>query len=450
MKILLISGYFPPTHVAGSDKRTLGYALALRKLGHNVQVLCAGSFDKGEHYWNGISNEVYRDIHVRRVNLNWQLSTDPNRYLYQNPVLADHLDQWLTEWRPDVAHIISCYTLSASIIEVLQHRAVPLVLTLVDFWFVCPRLSLLHADGSLCDGRTTSWECQRCLMWGTKMYRWPRRILPEDVVKRGLSFISKRPVLSRQRGVIGTALDMEHRKRYLPRVLRLADFVTAPSRVVADTVRSSGIDVTIKVIHSGHDLAWLTNMPPRQQSPAVRFGYIGHIHPSKGVYELVAAFKEGNFGEKASLFVYGDPGISAGYMQRINGLLAGQARGIKFCGAFSPESLGEVLAQIDIVVVPSTWLENNPRVIQEAFASKAPVIASNVAGITEFVKHEVNGLLFERGSISDLARQMQRIVQEPELLAQLQAGITPVKTIDQEVTELTGIYEQLWRKNQNE
>jgi hypothetical protein len=38
---------------------------------------------------------------------------------------------------------------------------------------------------------------------------------------------------------------------------------------------------------------------------------------------------------------------------------------------------------------------------------------------------------------------MQRIVNEPELLGKLKAGITPVKTVDQEVTELVSIYQHL-------
>ncbi len=450
MKILLVSGFFPPTHTAGSEKRTLGYALELKKLGHSVQVLCAGSFDEGAQYWNGITDEIYRDIPVRRVYLNWQLAPDPNRYLYDNPVIAEHLDDWITEWQPEVAHIISCYTLSASIIEVLRHRGVPLLLTLVDFWFVCPRLNLLHADGSLCDGRTTPWECQRCMLWNAKIYRWSRRVLPENFVKKGLTFISKHPALSRQHGLIGMALDMEHRKRYLTGVLSQVDFITAPSHVLAEMVRGAGMDIAIQVIHSGHDLTWLTTMPPRHTSSVIRFGYIGQISPQKGVYELVAAFIKGDFDDNVELHVYGNQNQNPEYMQRINRLLTHQSSNVTFHGAFPPDRLGEVLAQIDVLVVPSSWWENNPRVIQEAFASKTPVIASDVTGIAEFVTHEVNGLLFERGSVTDLTQQLRRVAQDPSLLTQLQAGITPVKTIEQEMAELIAVYERLLGKKHHE
>ena len=58
-------------------------------------------------------------------------------------------------------------------------------------------------------------------------------------------------------------------------------------------------------------------------------------------------------------------------------------------------------------------------------------------------KHELNGLLFKRGDSEDLARQLQRVTMEDGLLGQLQEGIAPVKTVEQEVTELELIYKNL-------
>ena len=81
--------------------------------------------------------------------------------------------------------------------------------------------------------------------------------------------------------------------------------------------------------------------------------------------------------------------------------------------------------------------------VHEAFAAGVPVVGSDVGGISEFVCHGINGLLFKRGDAVDLARQMRRFVQEPTLLARLQGGIPLVKTIEQEVAELIDVYGQL-------
>lgn len=72
-----------------------------------------------------------------------------------------------------------------------------------------------------------------------------------------------------------------------------------------------------------------------------------------------------------------------------------------------------------------------------------PVIGSRLGGIPEFVEHDVSGLLFTPGDAVDLHAQMQRLLDEPDLLARLRQGIRPVKTIEEHGRELEAIYEQL-------
>ena len=75
--------------------------------------------------------------------------------------------------------------------------------------------------------------------------------------------------------------------------------------------------------------------------------------------------------------------------------------------------------------------------------AKTPVIASDVGGISEFVQHEINGLLFERGNSEDLSLILRRIIDNPELIKKLKSGILKVKDIDEEVDELELIYLKL-------
>jgi hypothetical protein len=63
--------------------------------------------------------------------------------------------------------------------------------------------------------------------------------------------------------------------------------------------------------------------------------------------------------------------------------------------------------------------------------------------MAEAVRHNTDGLLFEPGSSRDLARQMQRILEEPPLLDTLRDGINPVRCVDSEIEELVSIYTAL-------
>lgn len=443
MRLLLVSNFFPPTHTAGTEKRTSGYASRLLSRGHEVQVVCAGRWSEGRRYLNDCADECYGQIPVHRIHVNWMRAPDPNRFLYCNPILQNYVQQRLAQWAPDVVHITSCLTMSASMIQAAKSRHLPVLLTLTDFWFICPRVTLLRGNGSLCDGRTTGWDCLKCMLWNAKAYRRLNRIAPEWLTAKALTCVSKRAYLNRWRGLRGMALDMEERKSYLGRMLDAADAVTAPSAHLSRIIGDSGVTKAVRVIRSGHDLAWLEKLPAKKPSARVRIGYIGQIIAIKGVDILVSAFLSGSLTGRAQLALCGDQSADPDYVNRLNAMIAGNDADIGFHGPFSHDLLGEVLSRIDVVVVPSRWHENNPRVIQEAFASKTPVIASNVGGISEFVQHEKNGLLFERDDVNDLARQMRRVVDMPELLEQLRKGIASVKTMDEEVNELEEIYRDL-------
>lgn len=448
MKVLLMTSFFPPNRTAGTEMRTLGYASGLRKLGHDVQVVCAGDWDRGSRYWNGYHDEIYQSIPVRRVNLNWVLAPDPNRYLTENPVIQAHFEQWLNEWQPDIIHITSCITLSASVIGVIKAKNIPVVLTLTDFWFICPKINLVRGDKTHCNGQTSSWECLKCLMWESKAYRGLSAVTEDKNTARILTWLSKQPALSRNRGFRGLALDMDHRKEYLSKVIGIVDCLTAPSSHLAEIFKDNGVAKPIQVIHSGHDLSWLDSMPKKVRASQIRFGYIGQIIPIKGVDLLISAFQSAQLGDQAKLSIYGDLDANPGYVAKLQALSQNWEDRVTFCGHVPHSQLGEIFADIDMLVVPSQWAENNPRVVQEAFASKTPVIASNVGGISEFVKHEVNGLLFECGDGTDLAGQLQHIVNEPVMLDRLRSNVPRVKTMAEEIDDLEQIYEELVTKYQ--
>src|SRR5262249_22165933 len=109
-------------------------------------------------------------------------------------------------------------------------------------------------------------------------------------------------------------------------------------------------------------------------------------------------------------------------------------------GGYRRADLADILADLDVVVVPSLWYENAPLVIAEAFAAGRPVVTSNLGGMSEAVRDGVNGLLFEPGSSAGLADALGRLATEPGLLARLRRGFEPVRTVAAEVESLLAIY----------
>lgn len=444
MKILLATSFFLPTHTAGTEKRTFGYAKALLERGYEVEVLCVGKWDEGQHYWNGYSDEIYQGIPVRRINLNWQKSPNPNGYLYNNRETAQFFRQCLDEWRPDLVHITSCLTLSASIIAIAREHNLPVVLTLTDFWFICHKLSLLKYDDSLCDGITTSHDCIQCLCGDSGVYKKLKNVTSVSVATEVFNGLSKIPAINRQNGLRGMALNISQRKTYLAAMLNTANIVIAPSNHLRDVLRHSGVNKEIQVIQSGHDLSWLDENRQKKPGTRLRFGYIGQFIPTKGVHVLLKAFGGHDWQGKAELHLFGNPQTNLAYYQELQQTETLNPELVIFHEPFPPAKLHETLAGLDVLIVPSLWHENNPRVIQEAFASKTPVIASDVGGIREYVQHEVNGYLFQRGDSSDLRTQIQRIVDNPAQLKQFMPHLPVVKSMSDEMDEIEVCYQQLF------
>jgi glycosyltransferase involved in cell wall biosynthesis len=114
---------------------------------------------------------------------------------------------------------------------------------------------------------------------------------------------------------------------------------------------------------------------------------------------------------------------------------------IIFEGRFDNAQISEVLQGIDVLVVPSQWYETGPLVTWEAFASGTPVVATDLPNMKYQVKHEVDGLLFAPDESGDLAHQLQRLLDAPELVEELASNIGPVKTHEEEMYEIVEVYQ---------
>ena len=93
------------------------------------------------------------------------------------------------------------------------------------------------------------------------------------------------------------------------------------------------------------------------------------------------------------------------------------------------EDVREQLAQADCVVLPS-YREGTPRILLEAAAMARPLVATDVPGCREVVKHGINGLLCAPRDAESLEQQMSYILAMPSsvLLQMGKAGRQLVRT----------------------
>ncbi len=82
------------------------------------------------------------------------------------------------------------------------------------------------------------------------------------------------------------------------------------------------------------------------------------------------------------------------------------------------EKIPEILHHSDIKVLPSKE-EGFPISLLEAALLKKPLIGANKSGMTNLIKHEKTGLLFENNNVESLTAQIERLLDNPELGKQL-------------------------------
>ncbi len=440
MRILFVANFFPPTHTAGTETYTHGLARALREWGHDVRVLCAGTFDAGDSHIPTATTDEVDGIHVTRLHFNWQRARDIFMDLAENDEVGDWYAAYLRAWRPDVVHVTSCDTLSPSVITVAKAHDLPVVVTLTDFWFLCMRHTLLKGDGTLCDGPQSAWGCLQCLAHDAKVYTVPRAVLPEAIVRAGLTWASTRPLLTRQRGLRGVLGDVARRQETVRAALLQADVILAPTAFLRTMFVRNGYPADrILVSPYGLDDGWVPEDREKTPAPGIRIGYLGQIEPLKGVHLLVQAFRR-IMAPDATLTLHGDDAKNPTYTDELRRLSGGDPR-IRFAGPFKRNGRATVLRNLDIVVVPSRWYENAPIVIAEAQAMGTPVIAANLGGMAEVVRDGVDGLLFAPDDVDDLARCLQRVVDEPLLLPGLRTAIIFPRTVMDDARELLCRYQ---------
>jgi glycosyltransferase involved in cell wall biosynthesis len=106
----------------------------------------------------------------------------------------------------------------------------------------------------------------------------------------------------------------------------------------------------------------------------------------------------------------------------------------------------EFYDSIDVLVLPSLS-EGMPLCVLEAMAMKRPVIATNVGGTTEAVRHEIDGLIVPPGDAHALAEAMRFMIVNRQAAGNMaESGCEQVRrrfNIDRVVKEIAALYDEL-------
>lgn len=439
MKIVVSVHHYPPRYSSGVEMVAQRHSRWLLGQGHEVHVVCVERIDAERPLT--VESHLQDGVMVHRLGLALVGTSEHLGVRFQDGLVKDWFRSFLASTRPDILHSHSSYILGTGPVEAAREVGIPTVATLHDYWYVCPRVTLLRSDGVRCDGAVAAANCAACVLGEKRRYRLVGKALARmhpsttDPGPHPVPGWTPAGALTRQ---------MTERREVLESALRSFDRIVVLAPFAQQLLAERGLrPPQVLLIPSGHDLQGWGHRERTPSSRGLRVGYLGQIAPHKGIHVLIDAFRRGMVRSSGGeLTIHGDMSRFPKYAAELRALAGSDGR-ISFPGAYCNDEVERVLTEIDVLVVPSLWFETRPLVIMEAFAAGVPVIASDLPNLQYQVRDGVDGLLFPAGDALRLARALAALAHNPALLAQLSQGIGVIRTLDQELREIEGVYREV-------
>jgi glycosyltransferase involved in cell wall biosynthesis len=342
-------------------------------------------------------------VHNREHGL-WDLG-NPLRELDDPPITAA-FGALLDRVRPDVVHFHNLHNLGAALIDEAFARGLPSYFSTHNYWLICPRAYLLTGEGAICRGPGDGGDCASCV--GAPLDRAGHQ---------------ERLAAIRERFARGVDV-----------CLAVSDAMRAT--LVGQDYPREMIDVVRQAVPAADETWELLGRDrrPGRVGDRLTVAFFGSAYPHKGPQLLIEAAQRTS--HELRVLIHGE--VPDRFAERLR---AADARGVvELCGAFSPAALPELLAGVDVAVMPSMWWDCAPLMAAECLAGRVPLVVPRLGGLGEAIRHEVDGLFFDAVDAGDLARQLDRLAGEPGLLERLQGGIEAPRPFAEYVDELEAYY----------
>lgn len=419
MRILHLVHQYLPQYVGGTELYTQTLAHFQSDMGRDVAIFYPSEqeADGSQHLQR--SEESGVTVYAARVGPRSRGQVFLSNF--REPALLSAFRQVLDSEQPDLIHVQHLMGLPFALLEQIEGSGIPFVITLHDYWFPCANGQLItNYDSTICGGPEWWLNCARCAL--ARAGIGDRRWLAPAVA----------PLFA-------------YRSYRLRRWLRAAGRVIAPTHFVLDTYAALDMPVdNAVVVPHGIEVPRhvLEAQPARVPHHPGRLHvvYVGSIAPQKGTHVLIEAANR--LAPDVTVTIYGDLDKFPDYVQMLRANIRHPS--LRLAGRIGRDDFWRMLqTEADVAVLPTLWYEASPLTIQEMFAARVPLVASNIGAMPEKIRDGADGLLFPPGDAQALAVILERLHRQPQLLRQLQSNIRPTRLLDEHVVDVQAIYREV-------
>jgi glycosyltransferase involved in cell wall biosynthesis len=420
MKVLLGVPWYFPDSVGGTEVYVRGLAQQLLQRGIDVVVAAPIQGDGPTEYVN-------EGVRVLRYPAPYASSGE----IDLNRVEPEAWGELLDRVAPTIVDLHALTSgLELAHLKAARRRNMRTVVTLHIPGVICARGTFMRFGTTPCTGNIASEPCTACRLEAQGTSPLASRMIA--AMPSGLGEIVGRIPFpsSLRRAMRATSLD-RHRRQWLREIINAADRIVAPSAWLVEVLlKNHAAPDRVVLCRQGVDAGCMTQASkPADGAHPLRVGFLGRYDHVKGLHVLVEAIKRVPQTSAIELHIWGVARSSAdhAYRQTIIDSAQGDRRIVVHEESAHP---ADAYRQIDLLAVPSIWLETGPLVILEAQAAAVPVIGSRLGGIAERVTDGVDGLLVPPGDAGALARALTELADDPGRVAALRPRFTPRTTVD--------------------
>ena len=438
MRITHALGWYFPDSVGGTEIYVAGLCQRLQRDGHDVAVVAPDAAVVTPRAYQHDGVPVFR----------YPIPAQPTRDEAQGVVAArgtEHLIRWLREHPTDIFHAHGVTTgVGRHEIRAARDAGARTLLThhLPSLGYICRRGTLMEGGRRPCDGLVAPGKCAACIL--------EERGVPTlaAAALAGLPVDASR-VLGTIAGKVGTtfgaAASIAAGQAMQRELVSVTDCMIALNDAALSMLVANGAPPSAVIVNRlGHSHRALPRRATASARLPLRVGFMGRLHPTKGVYELARAMTMLPRPLQVAVEIRGviQSDVERRVERDILAILDGDPR-VTLAPAVPPDRVLDVLAGYDVLCCPSTWFENGPTVAIEAMAVGTPVIGSRLGNLAELVTDGVDGRLVAPGDAADLARAIGDLARSPATLETWRSHLRPARTMDEIAADYVALYAEL-------
>jgi glycosyltransferase involved in cell wall biosynthesis len=409
LKILYVIHQFFPRGYTGTERFVLDLAKQMRKMGHYVEVLTFGIEEENTGFITD-GNLLYKTYDFQNIpvdSVKYLKNPDDVNVKILDDRIAAGLKRYILKEKFDLVHVAHPMRIGYSI-KIAHELNLPVIMTLTDFWLICPRGILVKTTGELCNQFNLDKCLNECLKGFPRNYVHQRIDETAEIFKEVDCFVTA--------------------TRFSTKMFEINGY--------------SGM----KMVKFGTDYNHVRpNYKQYDAGSVITLGYLSSLNPHKGAHILLKAFIDSKV-NNIKLKIYGDSITQHYYYDELI-QIAKNHKNIEFCGEYKYEDMPDMFNELDMIIVPSIWWENTPLVLLSSLAHRVPAIVTNLGGMTEVVTDGENGFTFEVGNVESLKGVLQKISADPAMLNDLKNKIQRPPRLEDEAFEYEKLYLNLVPKN---